>query len=366
VSSSSSTRHFCTLFDSNYASRGIALYRSLERHCSDFRLYVFSMDAMAYRTLSDLALPHLEPIAQSDLEAFDQDLLMVKGSRTPLEYLWTATPSVCRYMLLSDLGVEAVTYIDADVMFFADPSPLLDEANDADVAIVPHGFADRWRHWEHTKGIYNVEFVMFRGSENGCAVLEWWRERCLEWCYARYEDGRLGDQKYLDDWPERFRGVHVLHGPGVGLAPWNVEGRSLQSSDSGVTVDGHPLIFFHYHSLRLFEANALMRSLQRIHPALRAARDGIVWSTMFRRTKCEDELIWEPYIEALREADCLIASVGARRRLERLRPSYAFRSALAELAPLSVRSRASRGRQRLELSTRRRRKSGATSNVGSH
>ncbi len=276
MSASSSTKNFCTLFDSNYASRGIALYRSLERHCSDFRIYVFSMDEVAYRILSDLALPHLELIAFSDLEALDQELLMVKNSRSPVEYLWTATPSVCRYVLLSDPGADAVAYIDADVMFFADPSPLLEEADDADVAIVPHAFADRWRHWEHTKGIYNVEFLMFRATENGRAVLEWWRDRCLEWCYAHYDDGRLGDQMYLDDWPERFRGVHVLSGPGIGLAPWNVEERSLKSSGSGVTVDGHPLIFFHYHSLRLFEGNALTRSLQRVHPALRAARDGVI------------------------------------------------------------------------------------------
>ena len=36
--------YYCTLFDSNYISKGIALYLSLERHTDDFLLYVMAMD----------------------------------------------------------------------------------------------------------------------------------------------------------------------------------------------------------------------------------------------------------------------------------------------------------------------------------
>jgi len=346
----SGTIHFCTLFDEKYASRGIALYRSLERHCRDFRLHVFTMDDATHRLLRDSKFPCLEPIALSDLEAFDPELRMVKETRSWIEYLWTATPAICRHVLLNRHDVDTVTYVDADVMFFADPAPLLEESQNADVAIVPHGFATRWRHWEHTKGIYNVQFVMFRASEGGLAVLEWWRERCLEWCYARYEDGRLGDQKYLDDWPDRFESVRVLRNPGIGLAPWNVEHRSISSSGSGVTVDGEPLIFYHYHSLRLFQPSPLVLRVQRIHPAMCASHDGFLWSTLFRQSKEERELIWQPYIAAIAEADRLITSVGGSPPLEQLRASYALRGALAMMTPLAIRSAASRVHQRFQLS----------------
>src|SRR5262249_5291447 len=161
-------------------------------------------------------------IGLDDLEEHDPGLLDVKPSRSRTEYYWTATPAVCSYALKTEPGLESITYLDADLMFFADPAPAFEELADGSILIVPHRYAPEHRIWEEPCGIYNVQFVTFRRDANGLAALDWWRERCLEWCYNRYEDGRFGDQKYLDDWPTRFGGVRVLEHLGGGLAPWNV------------------------------------------------------------------------------------------------------------------------------------------------
>jgi hypothetical protein len=54
------------------------------------------------------------------------------------------------------------------------------------------------------------------------------------------------NQGYLNLWPERYTGVHVIQHPGANLAPWNVDGHLLACDGRNVTVDGRPLIFYHF------------------------------------------------------------------------------------------------------------------------
>jgi SAM-dependent methyltransferase len=295
---------FCTLFDVNYLPRGLVLYRSLERHCSEFRLRVFCMDSRTKDVLDGLGLPRLTAIGLDELEAHDRELLAVKPTRTQVEYCWTATPAICAYALETEPDLEVITYLDADLMFFRDPEPIWHEFGDDSVLIVPHRYAPQWQAQEVTSGTYNVEFMTFRRDERGLQALTWWRDRCLEWCYYRVEDGKMGDQKYLDDWPERFDGVHVLKHPGGGLAPWNVDSYELVRRNGNVLVDDRELVFYHYHSLRLYRGVTLARALEPIADVRRftAGPSRFVWATNYPIGNAECELVWSPYLRELSQA----------------------------------------------------------------
>ena len=164
-----------------------------------------------------------------------------------------ATPSVVRYCLSHEPELDAITYLDADLYFFSNPEPLFAELTTIRSRSSRTGTRPRIGTQITTSGIYNVEWLTFRRDERGLRALEWWRERCLEWCYDRLEDGKLGDQMYLDDWPERFEGVSVLQHVGGGLAPWNVANYTLSERDGRPWVDDVPLVFYHFHSLKLSE-----------------------------------------------------------------------------------------------------------------
>lgn len=242
---------FCTLFDSNYLTRGLAMYRSLAATGDPFVLYVFCFDDLCFDILTKLALPALVPISLADFET--EELLRVKAERTAGEYCWTCTPHIIRHVLERYRPAE-VTYLDADLLFFERPSLLLDEFHRAggSVLITEHRYAPRYAGLAQESGIYCVQFITFSADARGDEALQWWQDRCIEWCFARPEEGKFGDQKYLDDWTERFPGVHVLQHLGGGVAPWNVGQYAVEQKNGAVTIDGDPLVFYHYHSFKTY------------------------------------------------------------------------------------------------------------------
>ena len=249
--------NFCTLFDINYFSRGLNLYWSLSEKIQSFTLYVYCFDDLAYRNLRKIGLPNLVPVAMTEFESID--LLKIKSKRTIAEYCWTCTPHIIRHALLT-YGVSTITYLDADLYFFESPEILYREfdATNASVLITEHRYTPCYD--KSTKfGIYCVQFMIFRNNKEGNNVLNWWADRCLEWCFARVEDGKFGDQKYLDDWLSRFDGVHSLKYLGGGVAPWNVQQYSVYSQNDGIielkeksTNNIFKLIFYHFHGLQIY------------------------------------------------------------------------------------------------------------------
>jgi hypothetical protein len=246
--------NFCTLFDSNYISRGLALFESLKKASPDFHLYILAFDDACYQYLHTHRETDFTIIPLADFE--DERLKQVKSQRTAAEYCWTCTPSVILYCI-EKYQLPSCTYLDADMIFYDDPLILIQEMTRESILITEHRYT-RDYDVSATHGKYCVQFMYFKNDENGLNALRWWRDRCLEWCFARLEDGKFGDQLYLNDWTERFPGVHVLQNPGGGLAPWNIQQYRPEKTEGKIYISDkqksgrHAVVFFHFHGLKFF------------------------------------------------------------------------------------------------------------------
>jgi hypothetical protein len=251
MSSAKVTEHFVTLFDNNFLPMGMALHGSLMQHAQPFHLWVVCMDDLVEKNLTTLSLPHVSLVSLHDLET--DELRKVKPSRTKGEYCWTVTSFTPQAVFDRDTTVQRVTYVDADLFFFDDPRILLQELtiSKKHVLITEHAYAPEYEDYS-VNGRFCVQFLTFYRCEAARKVLTWWQEKCLEWCFARYEDGKFGDQKYLDLWPEIFASdVHIVLQKDKILAPWNIM-HFAKAKSAKLTP-----VFYHFHGLRIISHNRI-------------------------------------------------------------------------------------------------------------
>jgi hypothetical protein len=278
--------HFVTLFDAGFLPQGMALHRSLQRQAGDFTLWVLCMDDAAHVQLERLQLPGVRLLRLADLET--EALRAVKDGRSRAEYCWTLTPFCADFVFERDADVRRVTYVDADVWFAKPPQTIFEEfeRSGKSVFITPHGYAPEYDQADVT-GEFCVQFVTFDRLRSE-AVRRQWQHQCIEWCFARSEPGRFGDQKYLDEWPRTFpREVHVSERLEVFQAPWN----ATRFAPSECRI-------YHFHGLRL------MRN------------DRVLLAGHYRIPRSTLRIVYQPYLDDLSESMAVLRKAGFEPRVQ--------------------------------------------------
>jgi hypothetical protein len=275
---------YCTYFDHNYLSRGLALYHSLRRHAPGSRLWVLCLSETCHQALVALDLPDMLPVRLADFEAADPEVAATRASRSAIEYYFTCTPAWMLFVLRREAEAEWVTYLDGDLFFFASPGIIHGELGDAAVAIIPHRYTAKLARLRKF-GTYNVGWVGARNDSDGAGVIKWWRGKCIEWCHDVVDGDRFADQGYLDSFARLSSRVKIIGNIGANLAPWNIGNYRVDFRGNRVLIDAiHPLIFFHFQGLR----KGLRWFVFNSHRAYRAPFSGDVRNR-----------IYKPYVDEL-------------------------------------------------------------------
>ncbi|MBI1335666.1 MAG: glycosyl transferase [Phycisphaera sp.] len=247
MTTSRQAEHFVTLFDRAFLPVGLALHASLVRHAGPFRLWVIGMDDAVCEALTKLDLPGVTVVPLREVENDFPGLMGAKSTRSFGEYCWTLGAFSFDVVFRRCADARRVTYLDADVFFFADPRELIEELDTQErhVLITAHHYAPEY-DLSATSGKYCVQFVTFDRSEVADTIRRKWQGQNLEKCGSDHDGQTFGDQMYLDAWPTDYPGVvHVAQQADRLLAPWNV---SHLCEKHGDRLD--PLMF-HYHGLRI-------------------------------------------------------------------------------------------------------------------
>jgi hypothetical protein len=235
--------HFVTGFDINFAPQGISLWLSMERNIKNYTLWIICFDTDLHQLLKKENLVNVRLLKMEDLET--EELIEVKKNRSKVEYYWTLSPFIADFVFDRDKTLNILTYIDADLWFKEDPKNIIDDFINSNQAILLTDHAYEYiNDNSHKYGKYCVQFIVYDRSKS-INIRKWWQKKCIEWCYARVENGKFGDQKYLEELPRLFGDqVHILKNKELILGPWNV-----------FRFPHGNLIAYHFHGLRLIDGS---------------------------------------------------------------------------------------------------------------
>ena len=128
---------FCTVLDVRYLTKGLVLYRSLAKVCAEFGSMWGAWTRSPSPSCARLELPQLTVVTSGELEQYDPEFAQVQPTRGFAEYCKTAKTVLCSYLLEQKPDLELLTFLDADLMFFNDPAPMLDELGDGSILLMP-------------------------------------------------------------------------------------------------------------------------------------------------------------------------------------------------------------------------------------
>jgi hypothetical protein len=92
------------------------------------------MDSETKEYFKERNIPNIKIISLNEIESFYIELQKIKQERTRGEYCWTLTP-YCIQFAIKKYNLDACTYIDSDILFYNDPTLLIEEAGDNSVII---------------------------------------------------------------------------------------------------------------------------------------------------------------------------------------------------------------------------------------
>lgn len=255
--------NYCTVLSKLRLYQAIAFFGSLYQTLDDFYVYTLCADDDTYNLLKKMKLKNIEPVHINELQ--DESLIELRNKRKLNEYCWTLKPVFLEYIFLTSPKIERLTYVDADLFFWQNPSDIFALQAESSVLlsrgeiIIPFQSLSLIKIIQELLGNYNSGFVSFKNDEVGRSCIEWWKTKCLDSCINLPDSGQFGDQKYLDEFKQLFPNIDEITTPGVNIGHWNNLNSNFYLHNGEIFVDEHKLICYHFSGFRIISKDLIIQ-----------------------------------------------------------------------------------------------------------
>lgn len=243
--------HIFTSCSNNYIPKARILGYSLKKYHPQINFHL---------VLSDIILDSInlekEPfdsiITIEELNIANLSSWIFKHS---LVEMCTAVKSIAFQKIMNQYNCTKVIYFDPDIVIFNPINDLINKLDNHSILLTPHQlepekFMGAIIHNEQVflkYGVFNLGFLGVKNSPQGNSFLQWWSDRCFNFCYDDISNGLFTDQRLIDLAPSFFSELHILRSPIYNVANWNLTHRIISGNiDEGILVNNKPLCFYHF------------------------------------------------------------------------------------------------------------------------
>ncbi|HAI44940.1 MAG TPA: hypothetical protein DCM40_46125, partial [Maribacter sp.] len=205
---------------------------SIKSHTSNYKINLLCLDDNIYNLVknncNEVVCHNIKDILNTDKELKKsqnnkpsfESLNVCRGNEKDaknLQFIWSLAAYYSWYCLKYS-NTEDITYVDADICFFQDPTRIMDLKDFGSIGLIENRVP-----YNPVNGLYNVGIVYFKNDNDGFSCANFWKD-CLLHDDNKYanEYGTCGDQKYLELFPKLYNNVFQIDDYLGHLAPWNI------------------------------------------------------------------------------------------------------------------------------------------------
>jgi hypothetical protein len=249
------THYYCTTYSKDYIYKGLVLYHSLQKYDKDFHFFIICAQDEVKDLLEKMELSNVTLINIKDIENEDRELANIKSTRNEKEYIWTSKASIMLYLLNHFTELDHIIWLDGDTAFISDTQPIFNEWGNYSVFLTEEQYKGEYEWLSKIYGVYNTGFMGFKRDQNAFQCLQWFREKLIDWCFDKPEEGRWSDQMYVVDWLTRFVNVGVSGNLGINTNLFISSQNTVTKEDEHLYINGDKIILFHYYGFKYLDGN---------------------------------------------------------------------------------------------------------------
>lgn len=246
-----------TIVTRSYLPLAYSLFKSYDENSSNKIVkYIIVVDYD-----SDINLNNNDAIiisAKDVLEYYNLPFQELSFKYDVTEFSTAIKPFAIKY--LKDINdCSKMIYLDPDILFFNSVDLLENYLEDYKLIVTPHFVEITDNIKEPNRflgsGVYNLGFLGLDASDRKVMkFVDWWGNRCLDFCFRERDENLFTDQKWFDLIPCFFshKEFCVLDNIGFNVAPWNLHERDIFTADGKyfvrnlMTNEVQQLVFFHF------------------------------------------------------------------------------------------------------------------------